>query len=69
MRNIFASRKVTLVPIREVVDVLSVQSKSTDISINTWVRMKLGAYKGDLAKVWPSPRQYSFFMLTFSATI
>lgn len=50
-------------------DVLSVQSKSTDISINTWVRMKLGAYKGDLAKVWPSPRQYSFFMLTFSATI
>lgn len=69
MRNIFASRKVTLVPIREVVDVLSVQSKSTDISINTWVRMKLGAYKGDLAKVWPSPQQYSFFMLTFSATI
>lgn len=69
MRNIFASRKVTLVPIREVADVLSVQSKSTDISINTWVRMKLGAYKGDLAKVWPSPRQYSFFMLTFSATI
>ncbi|KAF2947182.1 hypothetical protein DAI22_02g349400 [Oryza sativa Japonica Group] len=51
VRNIFASRKVTLVPIREVADVLSVQSKSTDISINTWVRMKLGAYKGDLAKV------------------
>uniref|UniRef100_A0A0E0GDE9 Transcription elongation factor SPT5 n=1 Tax=Oryza nivara TaxID=4536 RepID=A0A0E0GDE9_ORYNI len=51
VRNIFASRKVTLVPIREMADVLSVQSKSTDISINTWVRMKLGAYKGDLAKV------------------
>uniref|UniRef100_A0A0E0K5R9 Transcription elongation factor SPT5 n=1 Tax=Oryza punctata TaxID=4537 RepID=A0A0E0K5R9_ORYPU len=51
LRNIFASRKVTLVPIREMADVLSVQSKSTDVSINAWVRMKLGAYKGDLAKV------------------
>uniref|UniRef100_A0A0E0CS28 Transcription elongation factor SPT5 n=1 Tax=Oryza meridionalis TaxID=40149 RepID=A0A0E0CS28_9ORYZ len=31
LRNIFASRKVTLVPIREMSDVLSVQSKSTDV--------------------------------------
>ncbi|KAF0931259.1 hypothetical protein E2562_002607 [Oryza meyeriana var. granulata] len=51
LRNIFASRKVTLVPIRQMADVLSVQSKSVDISRDAWVRMKLGAYKGDLARV------------------
>nr|GEV92532.1 putative transcription elongation factor SPT5 homolog 1 [Tanacetum cinerariifolium] len=32
-------------------DVLSVESKSIDISRDTWVRMKIGIYKGDLAKV------------------
>ncbi|CAN6233267.1 unnamed protein product [Urochloa humidicola] len=51
LRNIIASAKLTLVPIREMADVLSVESKSVDLSMDSWVRMKLGAYKGDLAKV------------------
>ncbi|XP_044511668.1 putative transcription elongation factor SPT5 homolog 1 isoform X2 [Mangifera indica] len=50
LRNIF-SQKVMLVPIREMTDVLSVESKAIDLSRDTWVRMKLGSYKGDLAKV------------------
>lgn len=40
-----------LVPIKEMTDVLSVESKAIDISRDTWVRMKIGTYKGDLAKV------------------
>ncbi|XP_062233340.1 putative transcription elongation factor SPT5 homolog 1 isoform X1 [Phragmites australis] len=51
LRNIYASAKITLVPIKEMSDVLSVESKSVDLSRDTWVRMKLGVYKGDLAKV------------------
>ncbi|TVU28725.1 hypothetical protein EJB05_20255 [Eragrostis curvula] len=51
LRNILASAKITLVPIKEMTDVLSVESKSIDLSMDSWVRMKLGAYKGDLAKV------------------
>uniref|UniRef100_A0A0D3GE20 Transcription elongation factor SPT5 n=1 Tax=Oryza barthii TaxID=65489 RepID=A0A0D3GE20_9ORYZ len=51
LRNIYASAKITLVPIKEMADVLSVESKSVDLSRDAWVRMKLGIYKGDLAKV------------------
>ncbi|KAL5721386.1 hypothetical protein ACHQM5_005038 [Ranunculus cassubicifolius] len=50
LRNIY-SAKVMLVPIKEMTDVLSVESKAIDISRDTWVRMKLGIYKGDLASV------------------
>ncbi|CAM8979670.1 unnamed protein product [Rhodiola kirilowii] len=50
LRNIYA-QKITLVPIREMTDVLSVESKVIDIARDTWVRMKIGKYKGDLAKV------------------
>ncbi|CAK9134254.1 unnamed protein product [Ilex paraguariensis] len=50
MRNIY-SAKVMLVPIKEMTDVLSVESKAVDLSRDTWVRMKIGTYKGDLAKV------------------
>lgn len=50
MRNIFLA-KISLVPIREMTDVLSVESKAIEISRDTWVRMKIGIYKGDLAKV------------------
>lgn len=50
MRNIFPN-KITLVPIKEMADVLSVESKAIDLSRDTWVRMKIGTYKGDLAKV------------------
>jgi transcription elongation factor SPT5 len=54
MRNIFASAKITQVPTKEMADVLSVTTKSVDLSRDTWVRIKLGTYKGDLAKVWSS---------------
>ncbi|KAI4307181.1 hypothetical protein L6164_030396 [Bauhinia variegata] len=50
LRNIYA-QKITLVPIKEMTDVLSVESKAIDLSRDTWVRMKIGTYKGDLAKV------------------
>ncbi|XP_042514396.1 putative transcription elongation factor SPT5 homolog 1 [Macadamia integrifolia] len=50
LRNIY-SQKVMLVPIKEMTDVLSVESKAVDLSRDTWVRMKIGTYKGDLAKV------------------
>lgn len=46
------SQKVTLVPIKEMTDVLSVEKKSVDIDQDTWVRVKIGIYKGDLAKVY-----------------
>uniref|UniRef100_R7W517 Putative transcription elongation factor SPT5-1-like protein n=1 Tax=Aegilops tauschii TaxID=37682 RepID=R7W517_AEGTA len=51
LRNIYASAKITLVPIKEMADVLYVESKNVDLARDTWVRMKLGVYKGDLAKV------------------
>ncbi|XP_022773329.1 putative transcription elongation factor SPT5 homolog 1 [Durio zibethinus] len=50
LRNIFGT-KIMLVPIREMTDVLSVESKAIDLSRDTWVRMKIGTYKGDLAQV------------------
>lgn len=50
LRNIFG-QKITLVPIKEMADVLSVESKAIDLARDTWVRMKIGTYKGDLAKV------------------
>ncbi|TYI92712.1 hypothetical protein E1A91_D02G089700v1 [Gossypium mustelinum] len=50
LRNIFPA-KIMLVPIREMTDVLSVESKAIDLSRDTWVRMKIGTYKGDLAQV------------------
>ena len=51
LRNIYSSAKILLVPIKEMTDVLSVKSKDVDLAIDAWVRMKLGIYKGDLAKV------------------
>ncbi|XP_050238014.1 putative transcription elongation factor SPT5 homolog 1 isoform X2 [Mercurialis annua] len=50
LRNIYA-QKIMLVPIKEMTDVLSVESKALDLSRDTWIRMKIGIYKGDLAKV------------------
>lgn len=51
MRNVLKS-KIMLVPIKEMTDVLSVKSREVDISRETWVRLKNGTYKGDLAKVY-----------------
>ncbi|KAL7154912.1 hypothetical protein ABFS83_03G036100 [Erythranthe nasuta] len=50
MRSIYPGR-IMLVPIKEMTDVLSAESKSLDISRDTWVRVKIGTYNGDLAKV------------------
>ncbi|KAL8466975.1 hypothetical protein ACS0TY_035885 [Phlomoides rotata] len=50
MRNIYPSN-IMLVPIKEMTDVLTVERKAINISRDTWVRMKIGMYKGDLAKV------------------
>lgn len=61
MRNIY-SAKIMLVPIKEMTDVLSVESKAIDISRDTWVRMKTGIYKGDLAKVRISTGIALFFV-------
>ncbi|KAK2360371.1 putative transcription elongation factor SPT5 protein [Trifolium repens] len=45
------NQKIMLVPIKEMADVLSVESKVLDLARDTWVKMKVGIYKGDLAKV------------------
>lgn len=50
LRNIYP-QNIVLVPIKEMTDVLTVESKAIDISRDTWVRMKIKLYKGDLAKV------------------
>ncbi|MCL7044681.1 hypothetical protein MKW94_005301, partial [Papaver nudicaule] len=42
---------VKLVPIKEMRDVLTVKDKGSDIIEDMWVRVKIGIYKGDLAKV------------------
>lgn len=54
-----------LVPIKEMTDVLSVESKAIDISRDTWVRMKIGTYKGDLAKVYIVIVLVSFYFLAY----
>lgn len=53
-----------LVPIKEMTDVLSVETKAIDIARDTWVRMKIGTYKGDLAKVFCTLD--FFFLFPFS---
>jgi hypothetical protein len=65
LRNIYASAKITLVPIKEMADVLSVESKSVDLSRDSWVRMKLGIYKGDLAKVLLQRFSYKYYTSFF----
>nr|GMD23606.1 putative transcription elongation factor SPT5 homolog 1 [Ipomoea batatas]GMD25024.1 putative transcription elongation factor SPT5 homolog 1 [Ipomoea batatas] len=50
MRMIYPA-KLMLVPIKEMSGVLSVESKAVDLARDTWVRIKTGAYKGDLAKI------------------
>ncbi|KAI3902162.1 hypothetical protein MKW92_005688, partial [Papaver armeniacum] len=45
------TRKVVLVPIKEMTDVVSAKGKAVDIVNDMWVRMKIGIYKGDIAKV------------------
>ena len=42
---------ISMVPIKEVTDVLKVVSKETKLKPKQWVRVKRGLYKGDLAQV------------------
>ncbi|KAI3885878.1 hypothetical protein MKX03_008399, partial [Papaver bracteatum] len=49
--RILNTTKVMLVPIKEMMDVLSVEGNPIDIAKDMWVRLKIGIYKGDLAKV------------------
>jgi hypothetical protein len=44
--------RITSVPVAEVPSLLSSRTKPFVISRGTWVRMKNGNYKGDLAQVW-----------------
>ncbi|XXG45118.1 hypothetical protein AAC387_Pa02g0285 [Persea americana] len=48
--NIFPAM-VRVVPIKEMTNVLSVETKMVDLAAGSWVRMKIGKYKGDPARV------------------
>ncbi|KAJ8642734.1 hypothetical protein MRB53_004482 [Persea americana] len=48
--NIFPAM-VRVVPIKEMTNVLSVETKMVDLAAGSWVRLKIGKYKGDPAKV------------------
>ncbi|KAH7036501.1 hypothetical protein BKA57DRAFT_540026 [Linnemannia elongata] len=50
LNNVFAS-KLTLVPIKEMTDVLKVRHKESDLRPGTWVRVKRGKYAMDLAQI------------------
>ncbi|KAG0222755.1 transcription elongation factor spt5 [Actinomortierella wolfii] len=50
LNNVFAS-KLTLVPIKEMTDVLKVRHKESELRPGTWVRIKRGKYANDLAQV------------------
>ncbi|MCL7043357.1 hypothetical protein MKW94_000940, partial [Papaver nudicaule] len=49
--KILNTTKLMLVPIKEMTDVLSVQGKPINVAKDMWVRLKIGIYKGALAKV------------------
>ncbi|KMT19955.1 hypothetical protein BVRB_1g009990 [Beta vulgaris subsp. vulgaris] len=50
MRNVFA-RNVSMVPMKDMSNVLCVQRKDVHVSTGDWVRLKRSNYKGSLAKV------------------
>ena len=43
--------KASIVPINEMAGVLTVRHKASDLDVGSWVRIKMGVYKGDLAQV------------------
>ncbi|MCL7043832.1 hypothetical protein MKW94_024763 [Papaver nudicaule] len=49
------TRIIRLVPIKEMTAVVSPKGKATDIVKDMWVRMKVGIYKGDIAKAVSEP--------------
>ena len=60
MTGIYGS-KLSLVPVKEMVDVLSVKKKDVPINLGSWVRIKRGKYSGDLGQV----KTTRFFPLVF----
>jgi hypothetical protein len=50
LNDVFAT-KVSLVPLKEMTDVLKTTRKAPALKRGDWVRMKRGIYKGDLAQV------------------
>lgn len=48
--NVYVNR-TSSVPVAEVRSLLSTRAKPFEVSPGTWVRMKSGNYKGDLAQV------------------
>lgn len=50
VNGVFSS-KISLVPIKEMVDVLTISKKESTLKIGSWVRVKRGKYQGDLAQV------------------
>ncbi|KAI3886054.1 hypothetical protein MKX03_003635 [Papaver bracteatum] len=57
------TRKIVLVPIKEMTDVVLAKGKALDIVKDMWVRMKIGMYKGDIAKVVSVPDMRQRVML------
>ena len=52
LRSVFFSKKPKLVPIEEMVTAISyIKPKTKAVKQGSWVRMKSGLYKGDLARV------------------
>ena len=52
MRHVYHGKPVRLVPINEMVDSISVTTKEVSVvKVDSWVRMRTGVYKGDLAQV------------------
>ena len=48
--GVYAS-KITLVPIKEMVDVMNISKKESNLKVGSWVRVKRGKYQNDLAQV------------------
>ncbi|PHU20851.1 putative transcription elongation factor SPT5 -like protein 2 [Capsicum chinense] len=51
MRNIFLKNKMVMVPIKEMSDVFTVKKREREFLNGSWVRLKRGTYKGDLAQI------------------
>ncbi|KAI0217323.1 transcription elongation factor spt5 [Massospora cicadina] len=45
------SYKITLVPRKEMVDVVEVKNKASELKLGSWARIKRGKYQGDLCQV------------------
>lgn len=52
-------RKLLLVPIKEMVQALSIRKQSVELKRGQWVRIKRGIYKGDLAQVLATGDQHT----------